>query len=92
MATPIVKTATVSDEASAIAVVVLAFSADPAVRWTWPDPNQYLMHFPSFVRAFGGNAFAHESAYYVDVAAYLLSDAPYTTALRPVSPCLRRQA
>ena len=24
------------------------------------------MHFPSFVRAFGGKAFTHESAYYVD--------------------------
>lgn len=66
MATPTVKTATVSDEARAIAVVVLAFSADPAVRWTWPDPDQYLMHFPSFIRTFGGKAFAHESAYCVD--------------------------
>lgn len=66
MTTPIIKTATVSDEAPVIAVVVLAFSTDPAARWTWPDPNQYLMHFPSFVRVFGGNAFAHESAYYVD--------------------------
>ena len=47
MTTPIIKTATVSDEAPAIAVVVLAFSADPAARWTWPDPHQYLMHFPS---------------------------------------------
>jgi GNAT superfamily N-acetyltransferase len=66
MTTPIIKTATASDEAPAIAVVVLAFSADPAARWTWPDPNQYLMHFPSFVRAFGGKAFAHGSAYYID--------------------------
>jgi ribosomal protein S18 acetylase RimI-like enzyme len=69
MTTPIIKTATASDEAPAIAVVVLAFSADPAARWTWPDPNQYLMHFPSFVRAFGGKAFAHGSAYYVDAYA-----------------------
>jgi ribosomal protein S18 acetylase RimI-like enzyme len=66
MTTPAIKTATVADEAPAIAVVVLAFSADPAVRWTWPDADQYLMHFPSFVRAFAGNAFAHQSAYYVD--------------------------
>jgi ribosomal protein S18 acetylase RimI-like enzyme len=62
----IIKTATVADEASAIAVVVLAFSADPAARWTWPDPDQYLRHFPGFVKVFGGKAFAHESAYYVD--------------------------
>lgn len=66
MTTPIIKTATVSDEAPSIAVVVLAFSADPAARWTWPDPHQYLMHFPNFVKALGGNAFANGSAYNVD--------------------------
>ena len=66
MTTPIIETAALSDEPLAIAVLVLAFTTDPAVRWTWPDPKQYLMHFPSFVRAFGGNAFAHESAYRVD--------------------------
>jgi ribosomal protein S18 acetylase RimI-like enzyme len=66
MPTPIIHTATASDEAPAIAVVVLAFSADPAARWTWPGPQQYLGHFPDFVQAFGGKAFAHGSAYYVD--------------------------
>jgi ribosomal protein S18 acetylase RimI-like enzyme len=66
MTTPIIKIATASDAAPAIAVVVLAFSADPAARWTWPDPQQYLRHFPSFVQAFGGKAFAHGSAYCVD--------------------------
>jgi ribosomal protein S18 acetylase RimI-like enzyme len=66
MTTPIIKAATVSDAALSVAAVVLAFSADPATRWTWPDPDQYLRHFPSFVRVFGGNAFTHESAYYVD--------------------------
>ena len=66
MTMPIVKTVTTSDEAPAIDVVVLAFSADPGARWTWPDPQQYLMHFPSFVKAFGGKAFTHGSAYYVN--------------------------
>ncbi|HEU5075925.1 MAG TPA: GNAT family N-acetyltransferase [Polyangiaceae bacterium] len=66
MTTASIKTATVSDEAPTIDVVLLAFSADPAARWTWPDPHQYLEHFPTFVRVLGGNAFAHESAYYVD--------------------------
>jgi ribosomal protein S18 acetylase RimI-like enzyme len=45
---------------------VLAFSADPAARWTWPDPQQYLTHFPAFVKAFGGKAFTHGSAHYAD--------------------------
>ncbi len=66
MTTTIIKTATASDEASAIATVALAFSTDPAARWAWPDPGEYLRHFPSFVKVFGGNAFAHESAYYLN--------------------------
>jgi GNAT superfamily N-acetyltransferase len=63
---PGVETARASDEGPAIDVVVLAFCADPVARWTWPDPPQYLMFFPRFVKAFGGRAFAHETAYYVD--------------------------
>jgi len=67
MITPIIKTAaTASDEASIIDVLVRANWADPAARWVWPDSQQFLIHFPSFVRAFGGKAFAHGSAYYVD--------------------------
>ena len=66
MTTPIIKAATQSDEAATIAALVLAFGADPATRWTWPYPEQYLTHFPSLVRVLGGNAFAHGSAYYVD--------------------------
>jgi ribosomal protein S18 acetylase RimI-like enzyme len=66
LAIPIIKTATASDEAYLIDVVVRAFEADPAARWSWPDSQQYFMHFPSFVRAVGGKAFTHRSAYYVD--------------------------
>jgi len=58
--------ATASDEASTIDVLVRAFSADPFAQWIWHDPQQYHMHFPSFVRAFGGKAFTHKSAYYVN--------------------------
>jgi ribosomal protein S18 acetylase RimI-like enzyme len=62
----LVRTARASDEDPATDAVVLAFSADPAARWMWPDPQQYLRHFPRFVRAFGGRAFAHKTAYCVD--------------------------
>jgi ribosomal protein S18 acetylase RimI-like enzyme len=51
------------DEAAIVQTLVLAFSADPAVRWTWPDPVEFLKHFPQFIKAFGGNAFSHKSAY-----------------------------
>jgi GNAT superfamily N-acetyltransferase len=58
-----VRSATPSEEAAAIAVVVLAFSADPIARWVWPDPGVYLTHFPTFVKAFGGRAFAEGAAH-----------------------------
>ena len=58
--------ASASDEESTIDVLVRAFSADPVAQWIWPDSQQYQMYFPSFVRAFGGKAFTHGNAYYVD--------------------------
>ena len=66
MTTPLVRNATESDTASVIDVVILAFSADPVARWTWPAPQQYLKPFPSFIKASAGGAFAHRSAYYID--------------------------
>jgi GNAT superfamily N-acetyltransferase len=67
MTKPIIMTvASASDEASTIDILVRAFSSDPVAQWIWPDSQQYQMYFPSFVRAFGGKAFTHGSAYYVD--------------------------
>lgn len=60
-----IKSATASEQDHAIAVVVLAFSADPAARWSYSDPNEYLRHFPDLVRAFAGRAFEHGTAYCV---------------------------
>jgi ribosomal protein S18 acetylase RimI-like enzyme len=58
-----IKTAMASEKDPVIDVLVLAFSTDPAARWIYPDPHQYLSNFPSFVQAFGGKAFTHRSAY-----------------------------
>lgn len=66
MTTLTIRTATISDEDSIIDALVLAFSADPPARWAYPDPQQYLTHFPSFVRAFAGKAFVHKSVYCLD--------------------------
>jgi GNAT superfamily N-acetyltransferase len=63
---PIIKPASEADQGHVIDVLVLAFSTDPGARWTWPDPHQYLMHFRELVKAFGGKAFAHKSAYYAE--------------------------
>lgn len=60
-----VRSATPAEEAAAIATLTLAFSTDPATRWTWPDPQAYLGAFPRFARAFGGAGFAKGSAHVV---------------------------
>lgn len=58
-----VRAMTSADAAAGIDTIVLAFAADPVARWTWPQPRQYLASMPNLARAFGGNAFAHGSAY-----------------------------
>ncbi|MDB9529354.1 GNAT family N-acetyltransferase [Oscillatoria sp. CS-180] len=63
---PLIQIATAMHESPAVDVLLLAFSADPIARWTWPDPQQYVAHFPSFVEAVGGKAFVNGSAYYID--------------------------
>jgi ribosomal protein S18 acetylase RimI-like enzyme len=63
MTTAPITTATGSTAERAISVLVLAFSSDPACRWAWPEPRQYLTSFPGFVRAFAGRAFEHGTAY-----------------------------
>ena len=54
-----------ADADRVVAVVALAFAADPAMRALYPDPWQYLTYGPAFVRAFGGSAFAHGVVDYV---------------------------
>jgi len=45
-----------SDQPRVIATLVSAFIDDPVERWLFPEPQQYLTHFPRFVAAFGGEA------------------------------------
>lgn len=66
MSTISIKTAMPVDQDRIVAVLALAFSTDPGARWMYPDPNQYLSYFPQVIQAFGGRAFEHGSAHYVD--------------------------
>src|SRR5512134_2493551 len=66
MTTVAISNTTASDEQHAINVIVLAFSADPAARRMFPDPTQYLRYFPKFVKACGGKAYRHGTAYHID--------------------------
>jgi GNAT superfamily N-acetyltransferase len=65
---PEVKSVDANMQASAISTIVLGFAADPMVRWTWPDSSEYLRVMPRFVKAFGGRAFEHGTAYITEGA------------------------
>ncbi len=61
------------------ATLLSAFRADPVERWLYPDENDYDEHFPKFLAAFGGEAFAHDAVWRLDdfaaVAMWLPPDA-----------------
>jgi len=59
---PVVSSYDIRAEA-ATSVVTLAFATDPVARWMYPDPDQYLQHFPQFIRAFAGKSFEKGTAY-----------------------------
>jgi ribosomal protein S18 acetylase RimI-like enzyme len=58
-----VRVASLADEDLVVDTIVLAFSADPMGRWAWPNAHQFLAALPRMVRALGGAAFSHQSAF-----------------------------
>jgi RimJ/RimL family protein N-acetyltransferase len=57
-----IRSVTRSDKDRFAAAMTMAFSADPAARWAWPDPLQFLNVFMPLVTLFGGKSFDHGSA------------------------------
>jgi GNAT superfamily N-acetyltransferase len=64
-ALPSISAVTRSNEDAVISLMTLAFSDDPATRWMFPDPRQYLTHYPTFVRLYAGAAFDSGNVYAV---------------------------
>jgi ribosomal protein S18 acetylase RimI-like enzyme len=62
MTTHEVQVATTTERDEVGAILTLAFSGDPASRWTWPQPKTFIEAFPHFATAFGGAAFDKGSA------------------------------
>lgn len=46
-----------------IGALTLAFVKDPMARWMYPEPGEYLRHFPGFAAVFGGPSFANGTAW-----------------------------
>jgi ribosomal protein S18 acetylase RimI-like enzyme len=63
-----IKSAGANIQANTISTIVLGFAADPVTRWIWPEPSEYLRIMPQFVKAFGGQAFEHGTAYITEGA------------------------
>jgi ribosomal protein S18 acetylase RimI-like enzyme len=51
------------EEQRALDVLVTAFTADPVIRWLYPDATGYLTFFSAFLRAFGGKAFTSHTVW-----------------------------
>lgn len=63
----------VDDKDRVLATLVSAFAGDPVERWLYPDDEQYALHFPRFLAAFGGAAFSARSVWMIaDFAAVAL--------------------
>ncbi len=61
-----VKSASTDQKNALIATIAAAFVTDPMARWICPEAHQYFACINEFVDAFGGGAFLHQSAYYVE--------------------------
>ena len=52
-----------SERDRALDTLVVAFAADPVERWLYPEAHEYLRHFPAFLSAFAGTAFAQQTVW-----------------------------
>jgi ribosomal protein S18 acetylase RimI-like enzyme len=52
-----------SERERALDTLVVAFTADPVERWLYPEAHEYLRHFPAFLSAFAGKAFAQQTVW-----------------------------
>jgi ribosomal protein S18 acetylase RimI-like enzyme len=52
-----------SERDRALDTLVVAFTADPVERWLYPEAHAYLRHFPAFLSAFAGAAFAQQTVW-----------------------------
>lgn len=63
MAAAAVEVIQATDRQRGVACLTLAFSADPVMRWLYPDPHRYATYWPSVAEAYGGRAFDHGTAW-----------------------------
>lgn len=63
---PQIKVAGPADQDRVIAVLTLAFAADPFMRWLFPDADSFLKGYEKFTLAIAGKAFEGQTAFYAE--------------------------
>src|SRR5215510_13467340 len=64
--TTAVRSAAMEERPMVVHTIVLAFAADPVIRWCWPEAHQYLDSMSAFTVAFAGGGFRRGCAYTTD--------------------------
>ncbi len=52
-----------SQRRSAYATLTIAFSADPIMRWLYPEAELFMAEFPGLLEVYGGKSFAAQAAW-----------------------------
>jgi ribosomal protein S18 acetylase RimI-like enzyme len=63
---PTVRVAKAEERRAAIDTIMLSFATDLIVRWFFLEPADYVHDFPEFIEIYGGDAFEHGSAHYIE--------------------------
>jgi len=58
-----IRPANVCEAEQVFATLTLAFAVDPPNRWLYPDEDEYVSQFPTFVTALGGRALHRGTAF-----------------------------
>lgn len=66
MTLPNIRKAVAEDEESLYKMMILAFSSDPILRWSFPDSSVYVRVMPLISRYFGGRSIEYGSAFCFD--------------------------
>lgn len=61
-----IRTVEEAERSRALNIQLLAFDADPVIRWLWPEADAYVRHFPALLAGFGGRAFENRTAHVTD--------------------------
>ncbi len=61
-----VRSATIDEQSNVVDAIVLAFAADPVMRWFFPEAHGFLEAFPQIVRAVAKPAFDSGTAHCVE--------------------------